>query len=105
MFKFSPPICLVNPQTVFFIINVSCFWICLLLLRFVCIVTFYNQDVVDILKTKYGHEVEKKERYMAVGIAISRDKRTGEITAFADERKIPGKAKLLTREIEVAELS
>lgn len=60
----------------------------------------YPQDVLTELK-KYGHELQYQDTYMSVVQAISRNKHTGEITAFSDERKIPGKAMFYTFEEDV----
>ncbi|XP_069133318.1 glutathione hydrolase 1 proenzyme-like isoform X2 [Argopecten irradians] len=62
----------------------------------------FPQDIVEDLAKQYGHKVLEHNRdYMAVVQAIARKPSTGEITAFSDERKISGKAKFLTEEVEV----
>ncbi|KAK3101856.1 hypothetical protein FSP39_006821, partial [Pinctada imbricata] len=63
----------------------------------------FPQDLINELQSRYGHKVKNSMpgTYMAVVEAISRNPVTGEITAFADERKIPGKAALLTKRIEM----
>ncbi|OWF50706.1 gamma-glutamyltranspeptidase 1-like [Mizuhopecten yessoensis] len=62
----------------------------------------FQQDIANDLATRYGHQVvEYGGDYMAVVQAIARNPSTGEITAFSDERKISGKAKFLTKEVNV----
>ena len=60
----------------------------------------YPQDVLEELK-KYGHKLKYQDTYMSVVQAISRNKNTGEITGFSDERKYPGKAMFYSTEEQV----
>ena len=64
----------------------------------ICIL--YFQDVLEELK-KYGHKLKYQDTYMSVVQAISRNKNTGEITGFSDERKYPGKAMFYSTEEQV----
>lgn len=41
---------------------------------------------------KFGHKMQRKDTRMSVVQAISKDKINCELTAFSDERKLPGKA-------------
>lgn len=50
------------------------------------------QDVLSVLRDKYGHVLEERERYMAVAEGIDRCPVTGQVSAFADIRKLPGGA-------------
>lgn len=63
-------------------------------------ITLYFQDVLEELK-KYGHKLKYQDTYMSVVQAISRNKNTGEITGFSDERKYPGKAMFYSTEEQV----
>ena len=67
---------------------------------FLMMMIIFLQEIIKELQEKYGHTTDKSAYYMAVTEGILCDK-DGQITAFADERKIPGKAYLLTKYIEV----
>ncbi|XP_061178533.1 glutathione hydrolase 1 proenzyme-like [Saccostrea echinata] len=50
----------------------------------------FPQDILSELKNKYGHEIKERDRYMAVAEGVERCPVTGQVSAFADIRKLPG---------------
>lgn len=53
------------------------------------------------LEDTYGHKTEKRETYMAVAEGIERCPVTGQVSAFADVRKLPGGASFVQKTIYI----
>lgn len=51
------------------------------------------------LEDTYGHKTKKRESYMAVAEGIERCPATGQVSAFADLRKLPGGASFVQKTI------
>lgn len=68
---------------------------------FICLFlhTWVLQDIVSQLEDTYGHKTEKRESYMAVAEGIERCPVTGQVSAFADVRKLPGGASFVQKTI------
>lgn len=59
----------------------------------------FPEDIVSQLQDTYGHKTEKRESYMAVAEGIERCPVTGQVSAFADLRKLPGGASFVQKTI------
>nr|XP_022290433.1 gamma-glutamyltranspeptidase 1-like isoform X2 [Crassostrea virginica] len=61
----------------------------------------FPQDILRKLKDEYGHKMERRETYMAVAEGVEQCPVTGQVSAFADIRKLPGGASYVQKTVFV----